>query len=382
MILHLDLDTFFVSCERLVNPELNGKPVIVGGMPDQRGVVSACSYEARNFGVHSAMPLRQAGKACPQGIFLHLNIALYRDYSNRVTQVIENLTPQFEKASVDEFYIDATGMFSYLFKSPLHFADHLITSVKDSTGLPASIGIGKNRLMAKIGSRLAKPIGVFYTIPGSEADILAPLPVTVIPGIGDRMEKELHDLKIFLIKDLQKTDPQILKKKFGVTGEKLIRKAFGQGRSEVDVESVRKSISSENTFDLDSDDPNYIKQQLIRCVEEVGYSLRKKSTKGSTFTLKIRLTGFETHTIQETIPFPISDDFSMTEIAFKLFDKIYKKNQWIRLIGFGVSHLTQPDDPPADLFSEQLTGKQNKVFEHIDKIKSKYGKQMIQLGKT
>ncbi len=382
VILHLDLDTFFVSCERLQKPELIGKPVIVGGNGDERGVVAACSYEARAFGVYSSMPLKWAKKACPQAIFIRGTHSLYSGYSQKVTQIVAGFAPRFEKASVDEFYIDITGMYKYIFNTPVEAAAWLQKEIGQRTGLPASCGIGSNRLMAKVGSKLAKPAGIFYTAPGTEAEILAPLPVSILPGVGDSTEEILKKWAVKTVGDLQSLPSEKLEKQFGKWGSDLFLKARGKGRDEISEESERKSVSSERTFHEDSSDPGFIRNQIIKCAEEVGFQLRKNGLKGKTMTLKIRTSGFSTHTHSETYPIPVNDDPHLIRYALDLFDLAWKPGVKTRLIGFGVHQLDPAEEVPLDLFQGEETSKMDSLYRQVDLVKTKYGKKTLRIAGT
>lgn len=380
LIMHLDLDTFFVSCERLVNPALNGKPVIVGGYGHERGVVAACSYEARKFGIYSSMPLRWAQKACPDAVFIPGNFRLYSDLSKKVAKIIADSASEYEQASVDEFYLDLTGFYKFVFDHPMQFAEKIQNQIKSELGLPSSIGIGQNRLIAKIGSKLAKPSGIFYCPSGSEEDLLGPLPIEYVPGIGDSMQEKLNKLGIRLIKDLQKLPADELEKRFGKWGLNLYFKSHGQSSSEVSIWGERKSVSSESTFPTDSKDSVFLKHQLLKCVEEVGYTLRNEKIKSETLTLKLRDTKFQTQTLSKTISYPLQDDRSLFEQALKLFSTLYDSNKQYRLIGFSASKLTRDEGPTHDLFEENETKKVKLLFEKVDLLKKKYGKSSLEMA--
>lgn len=380
IIMHLDLDTFFVSCERLHNPSLNGKPVIVGGYGNERGVVAACSYEARKFGIYSSMPLKWAQKACPNAIFIPGNFSLYSDLSKKVAKIIQNSASEYEQASVDEFYLDLSGFYKFVFDHPMQFAEKIKNKISNELGLPSSIGIGQNRLIAKIGSKLAKPAGIFYCPAGSEEDLLGPLPVEYIPGIGDSMQEKLNTMGILLLKDLQKVPVDVLEKKFGKWGRNLHFKSLGKSSSEVSIWGERKSVSSESTFPADTDDVVFLKHQLLKCVEEVGYTLRNEKLKSSTLTVKLRDHKFQTHTLSKTISFAIQDDHSLFDAALKLFSSLHFPMKTYRLIGFNASRLENETDAPANLFAEVETNKAQKLFEKVDLLKKKYGKSALELA--
>lgn len=380
IILHLDLDTFFVSCERLQRPELIGKPVIVGGNGDERGVVAACSYEARKFGVHSAMPLKWAKNACPEAIFIRGSMSLYADYSRQVTDVVRDFSPRFEKASIDEFYIDISGLYKYIFQSPVEAASWLRHEIDRKCGLPSSCGIGQNRLMAKIGSKLAKPAGIFFIPPGSEPELLAPLPADIIPGVGDSTLDVLKKFGVKTVGDIQKLSQTQLEKSLGKAGLDLFKKARGIGSELIETEYERKSVSSELTFSEDTYDPVNLRDQLVKCAQEVGYSLRNQKFKSATLTLKLRDHTFKTHTYSETYPFPVNDDHNLINRAMELFEKAWKPSVKIRLIGFGSSKLEPADLGPQDLFESESTEKVDRLFSKVDDLKRRFGKHSLEIA--
>ena len=380
LVLHLDLDTFFVSCERLRDPSLEGKPVIVGGYGHERGVVAACSYEARKFGIYSSMPLKWAKNACPNAIFIPGDLHLYSSYSKKVAQIIAETAAEYEQASVDEFYLDLSGFYKFIFEHPMEFAEKLQTKIRTQLGLPSSIGIGQNRLIAKIGSKLGKPAGIFYTPPGSEEELLGPLPIEYVPGIGDSTQEKLNSMGIRLIKDLQKLPQAELEKRFGKWGSNLYFKSHGQSSSEVSIWGERKSVSAESTFPEDSTDQTFMKHQLLKCVEDVGYTLRSENSKAETLVVKLRDNKFITKTFSKTISYPINDDTALYENALKLYSTLFDSSKSYRLIGFGVSKLTSASEMVSDLFEETESKKVKQLFEKVDLLKKKYGKSSLEMA--
>ena len=306
-IFHVDMDAFFVSVEELFNPELKGKAVVVGGQRDERGVVSAASYEARKFGVHSAMPLRTAAKLCPQAIFVNGHPDRYRECSEKVHRVLTSFSPQVEMASIDEAYLDMTGT-ERLHGPPLRAAHLLHQKMKTETRLNCSIGIGISRLIAKVSSARAKPNGVLWIVPGQEANFLAPLDVREIPGVGKVTEQNLHGLGIHKVGDLSRFDEDFLEEKFGKWGLALAGKARGEDAggwfdSEVGADSDPKSISHEHTYNEDTGNAEQLESTLMRLSEMVGRRLREGGLHARTLQLKLRYKDFTTITRAHTLPF-------------------------------------------------------------------------------
>ncbi len=295
-IFHVDMDAFFVSVEELFDPSLKGKAVVVGGQRGDRGVVSAASYEARKFGIHSALPLRTAAKLCPHAIFVDGHPERYRECSEKVFQVLQSFSPQVEMASIDEAYLDMTGT-ARLHGPPLQAAHKLHRRMKEDTRLNCSIGIGSSRLIAKVSSAQAKPNGVLYIVPGEEAKFLAPLDVRAIPGVGKVTESNLHALGIKKVGDLARLEESELEERFGKWGLALAGKARGQDAggwfdSEVGADTDAKSISHEHTYNEDTADPNQLEATLMRLSEMVGRRLREANFYARTIQLKLRYCDF------------------------------------------------------------------------------------------
>src|SRR5215472_14769869 len=311
-IFHVDMDAFFVSVEELFDASLKGKAVVVGGQRDERGVVSAASYEARKFGVHSAMPLRTAAKLCPHAIFVNGHPERYREFSGRVYGVLMSFSPQVEMASVDEAYLDMTGT-ERLHGPPLRAAHDLHARMKAETRLNCSVGIGISRLIAKVSSAKAKPNGVLWVLPGQEAKFLAPLDVRDIPGVGKVTEQNLHALGIQKVGDLARFDDSFLEERFGKWGLALAGKARGEDAggwfdSEVGADADPKSISHEHTFNEDTADPEQMESTLMRLSEMVGRRLREHGYHARTVQLKLRYKDFTTITRAHSLPAPTQLD--------------------------------------------------------------------------
>jgi DNA polymerase-4 len=343
-IFHVDMDAFFVSVEELYDPSLKGKAVVVGGQRDERGVVSAASYEARKFGVHSAMPLRTAAKQCPHAIFVDGHPERYRECSEKVYKILGAFTPQVEMASIDEAYLDMTGT-ERLHGPPLKAAHNLHQRMKTETGLNCSVGIGSSRLIAKVSSGQAKPNGILYIVPGEEAKFLAPLNVREIPGVGKVMESNLHALGIQKVGDLTKLEEGELEHRFGKWGLALAGKARGEDAggwfdSEVAEEHDAKSISHEHTYNDDTADPVQLESTLMRLSEMVGRRLREAHFHARTVQLKLRYKDFTTITRAHSLPNPTQLDTEIFENIRALFRKNWKKGVQIRLLGVHASSFT------------------------------------------
>src|SRR6516164_116447 len=341
-IFHVDMDAFFVSVEELFDPDLKGKPVVVGGQRDQRGVVSAASYEARKFGVHSAMPLRTAAKLCPQAIFLDGHMDLYHEYSGKAAAVLRDFSPAVEMASIDEAYLDMSGT-EKLHGPPLRSAHKLHEKIKDRTGLNCSIGIGSSRLMAKICSDQAKPNGVLYVLPGQEQRFLAPLDVGRIPGVGKVTQAHLNDMGIVHIGDLLLAEESVLEQNFGKWGTALAGKARGEDdgawfAGEVGEDWQAKSISHEHTFAQDTRDRDKLESTLARLSEMVGRRLREQQFSARTIQLKLRYSDFTTITRAHSLSQPTGVDTEIFETVRKLFLDNRESGRPIRLLGVHASN--------------------------------------------
>lgn len=374
-IVHFDLDSFFVSVERLLNPELNGKPVVVGSL-SPRGVVASCSYEARKYGIHSAMPSLQAKRLCPDAFFVGGNMKLYSQYSAMVTQIIAEASPIFEKASVDEHYIDITGMDR--FYGSLKWTTELRNRIIKETGLPISCGLSVNKTLAKMATNEAKPNGILY-VPEKDVDsFLAPLSIKKIPMIGPKSYDRLHSMGITTIADLRRIPLDKMEKMLGKYGTVIGLKALGIDNRPVITFHDPKSVSKERTFRDDISERKQLQVVLTSLTEKTAFELRRKSKLAGSVTVKIRYSNFNTRVLQRTIPFT-NYDHVLIRIAEELFERLYRKNSPVRLIGirFGnlADHLGQ-----LDLFEELKP--YGSLYQTMDKIKSKYGKTIISRAVT
>jgi DNA polymerase IV len=382
-IFHVDMDAFFVSVEELFDPSLKGKPVVVGGQRNERGVVSAASYAARKFGVHSAMPLRTAAKLCPQAIFVDGHPERYRECSEKVYKVLTTFSPQIEMASIDEAYLDMTGT-ARLHGPPLKAAHKLHQRMKEETRLNCSIGIGSSRLIAKVSSGQAKPNGVLLIVTGEEAKFLAPLDVREIPGVGKVMEKHLHALGIQKVGDLARLEESELEERFGKWGLALAGKSRGEDAggwfdSEVGADTAAKSISHEHTYNEDTADANQLEATLMRLSEMVGRRLREANFYARTLQLKLRYKDFTTITRAYTLPVATQLDGEIFEQVRTLFRKNWKQGSHVRLLGVQTSSFeAQPEQISLLENSQQKRWKD--VLAATDKLRDRYGESSVALA--
>lgn len=366
IIAHFDLDSFFVSVEVLNDSSLKGKPVLVGGR--ERGVVAACSYEARKFGIHSAMPMKTAMRLCPQAIVVSGSRGEYSKYSRWVTEIIAAKAPLFEKASIDEFYLDLTGMDKYF--DPYQWTIDLRKEIIDKTGLPISFAIASNKMVAKIATNEAKPNGYLEIPTGREKEYLAPLRVNKIPGVGEHLYQALQELNINTIGELGNVSIDFLENRFGKFGSDLWNKANGIHYGEVVPYHEAKSVSTENTFEENIKDPNRLMQELVRMIERVAYEVRQDNKMAGCIAVKVRYADFETTSKQTTIPYTFYDD-ELIPLAKELFQKLWRKGEPVRLLGVRLSELTN-EAVQTNLFSD--AEKKTELYKAIDDVKNRFGK--------
>lgn len=369
-IVHMDLDTFFVSCERLLDSRLNGKPVLIGGTSD-RGVVASCSYEARTFGVHSAMPMRMAKQLCPEAIILRGDAGTYTKFSQNVTEVIKESVPLYEKTSIDEFYIDLTGMDQFFGCHKL--ASELRQRIIKETGLPISFGLSLNKTVSKIATGEAKPNNEIRILAGTEKPFLAPLSVKKIPMVGNVTYKSLCDLGIKQIKTVQEMPMELMYKVLGKNGLSIWEKANGIDNSPVIQYHERKSISTERTFNKDTTDVVKLKGIIIAMAENLAYQLRRGNKLTACVTFKIRYSDFQTYTQQQRIPYSAMDH-SILPVVLDLFEKLYNRRLLVRLIGVKFSHLVEGGHQ-VNLFEDDT--KYLHLSEAIDKMRERYGDRAV-----
>ncbi len=372
-IIHLDLDTFFVSVERLKNPQLNSRPVIIGGMSD-RGVVASCSYEARQFGVSSAMPMKMARMLCRDAVFIRGDMDLYSRYSRMVTDIIDEKAPLYEKASIDEHYIDVTGMDRFF--GLLKWTQELRNTIIRNTGLPISFGLSVNKTVSKIATGEAKPNGLLQVPQDTVMPFLSPLSIKKIPGIGDKTYHLLRSMGVTTIRVLSQIPPEMMVRLMGKNGTMLWEKANGIDRTPVHPWHDSKSIGTESTFDQDSIDIVRMKEMLVKMVEKTAYELRDQEKLTSCVTVKIRYSNFDTHTIQQQVPYTAFDHV-LIPVVKDLFEKIYQRRMLIRLIGIRFSGLV-PGSQQLNMF-EDSTEMVN-LYQALDRIKRKYGDRIVGRG--
>ena len=382
-VFHVDMDAFFVSVEELFDPTLKGKPVVVGGQRDERGVVSAASYEARKFGVHSAMPLRTAAKLCPQAIFVNGHPDRYRECSEKAHKVLTSFSPQVEMVSIDEAYLDMTGT-ERLHGPPLLAAHKLHHRMKAETQLNCSIGIGASRLIAKVCSGKAKPNGVLFILAGRESKFLAPLDVRDIPGVGKVTEQKLHSLGIRKVGDLSKFDDGDLEQKFGKWGVALAGKARGEDagawfEGEIGADEGAKSISHEHTYDQDTANVAQLEATLMRLCEMVARRLREHHLRARTLQLKLRYKDFTTITRAHSLESPTQLDNEIFKQIYRLFHANWRKGAEVRLLGVQASSFGHYS-AQLDFLEDHGREKWENVLSAADRLRDKFGESSITLG--
>lgn len=381
-IFHVDMDAFFVSVEELFDPSLKGKAVVVGGKADERGVVSAASYEARKFGVHSAMPLRTAAKQCPHAIFVDGHPERYREYSGKVYEVLKRFSPKLEMVSIDEAYVDMTGT-DRLHGPALLAAHRLHQRMKDETQLNCSIGIATSRLVAKLCSDQAKPNGMLWILPGCEAAFLAPLEVRKIPGVGKVLEKKLQEQGIRKVGDLARQEDAWLKDHFGALGLALAGKSKGLDAggwfdSDIGVDEGPQSVSHEHTFTHDTDDQQALEAMLARLSEMVCRRLREQSLRARTLQLKLRTSDFHTVTRARTVSRPTAVDSEVFAVMRALFRENWS-SEAVRLLGVNASHFDEEGEQ-LSLDGQNAHEKWNQALSAADRLRDKFGENAISLA--
>lgn len=365
-IVHLDLDTFFVSVECLRNPKLLGKPVLIGGSGD-RGVVAACSYEARKFGIHSAMPMKMARKLCAHAILVRGDMEAYSKYSRLVTDIIQDAVPLVEKSSIDEFYVDLTGMDKYF--GCWKFTEELKRKLIRESGLPISYALASNKLISKVATNEVKPNGQIEIPFGNEKNYLAPLSIAKIPGIGKQTAFLLIKMGVETVKVLSEIPIEMMQQLLGKNGSELWRRAQGIDDSPVIPYHEQKSISTENTFQQDTIDMQFLHSELVRMTGHIGFQLRQQNKLTGCITVKIRYSNFETFTRQATIPYTNADHL-LLQTARELFTQLYERRMLIRLLGVRFTHLV-PGNYQISLFDD--TQENIRLYQAIDLVKNKFG---------
>ena len=380
-IAHVDLDAFFASCEQRDNPEYRSRPVVVGALPGGRGVVAAASYEAREFGIHSAMPISEAYRRCPDAVYVRPDMEKYSRESRRVFEALEAVTPLVEKASVDEAYLDVSGL-EKLLGPPAVIGRTIKTRIHEATGLAASVGIGPNRLIAKLGSEHRKPDGLMVVAPDEVLDFLAPMPVANLRGVGKQTRKRFAELRIATVAQLREATPARLQKALGAkAAESFRRQAMGMASDQVVPGRQRKSISKERTFETDVDSDAILHEQLRELAASVARTARRENLAGRVVTLKIRFTGFDTHTRQLKLDQPTHDERVMLRTAWQLYQHGDLPRKAVRLIGVGISDWATPQSAQAELFGkDDGQAGDERVLQAIDQVAEKFGTGKLQLG--
>lgn len=369
-IAHFDLDAFFVSVECLKNPVLKGKPLIVGGSGD-RGVVSACSYEARRFGIHSAMPMKLARRLCPHALIISGDMENYSRYSKLVTEIIAEKVPLFEKSSIDEFYIDLTGMDKYFGCSM--FTKELKQTITKESGLPISWALASNKLISKVATNEVKPNGQLEIPFGGEKIFLAPLNIGKMPGIGKETTNLLERMGVETVRTLSEIPVKLLHNLLGKTGIELSRKANGIDETPVIPYREQKSISTEQTFSNDTIDVHFLRSQLVRMTESIAFELRKQNKLTGCVTVKLRYANFDTVTKQCSIAY-CGADHILLDTARRLFEQLYDRRMLVRLIGIRFTHLI-PGNYQISLFDD--TQEMIRLYQAIDQVKNRFGETLI-----
>ena len=369
-IMHLDLDTFFVSVERLADSRLNNRPILIGGTSD-RGVVASCSYEARRFGVHSGMPMKTARMLCPEATIIRGNSMNYLKYSDMVTEIIREAVPIYEKSSIDEFYTDLTGMDRFF--GCLKFAGELRQRIMRETGLPISFGLSTNKTVAKVATGEAKLNNQLHIAKGTERMFLAPLPVKKIPMVGEKTQQILRHLGVRIIQTLQEMPPEMMQQVLGKNGVVIWKKARGEDDAPVVPYSERKSISTERTFDRDTTDVEKIRGILIAMAENLAFQLRRGAKVSACVTIKVRYADFNTYSLQERIPYTSADHLLVPKVL-ELFTRLYNRRMLVRLIGVRYSHLVSGGHQ-IHLFDD--SEERIRLYEALDKLRLRYGDRAV-----
>lgn len=369
-ILHLDLDTFFVSVERRISPELRGVPLLVGGTSD-RGVVAACSYETRGFGVHSGMPMKMAKELCPEAKVIRGNAGTYSKVSDEVTEIIKEAVPLFEKSSIDEFYADLSGMDKFF--GSYKYATELRQKIIKETGMPISFGLSVNKVVSKVATNEAKPNNQLKIDLGFEKHFLAPLSVKKIPMVGDKTYQTLRNLGIRQVKTIQEMPMDIMQRVLGANGQVIWKRANGLDNTPVIPFHERKSISNERTFDRDTIDVVKLKGIIVAMAENLAYQLRRGEKLTACIAVKIRYSDFNTYSKQKRIPYTSADHILIPKIM-ELFDSLYSKRMLVRLVGIRFSHLVS-GNYQINLFDD--TEEALNLYQAMDNVRKRFGDRAV-----
>jgi DNA polymerase-4 len=387
LIMHIDLDAFFASIEQRDHPEYRGRPLVIGAQPGRRGVVATCSYEARRYGVRSAMPINEAARRLPPGtVYLRPNMARYGEVSRQIMHALERISPVVEQVSVDEAFLDVSGM-ERLIGSPEVIGHRAKTAIHEAVALTASVGIGPNRLIAKLASDYQKPDGLTIVLPEQVQAFLTPQPLTVLRGLGVKSAPILQRLGLRTVADVQRLSLLELRRHLGdLAGTRIYEQSRGIASDNIHTDTERKSISKETTFNEDITDPEILRDTLLWAAQEVGYVARQEGLKGNQVVLKIRFRGFETHTRSRSLPTPTSADREIFKQTWELFQSERWTGRPVRLIGLGITGWdtnTSPQVEQGDLFDEVLPEadpKQDLLYETLDAVSEKFGRKSVRLG--
>jgi len=380
-ILHVDIDAFFASVEQILRPELKGKPVIVGGDPDERSVVASASYEARAFGVHSAMPLAEAKRLCPQAVFLKGSSHQYSKMSEKMRDVFYSFTPDIEMASLDEAYLDLTGC-RRIYRDPFATAEGIKLAVKKSTGLNVSIGVSSSKLLAKIASDYAKPNGIACVRSGYEAAFLRPLDLKELPGVGPKTLERLHRYNLRLIGDVQKMSPAALSAALGPAGVSLSERSLGLDSGPVEEALFPKSISRETTFEEDVADRRVMEAMLSYLAERAANKLRSISMSARTVAVKLRYGDFSTYHMSRSLKEHSTHDSDFRALALEIFNRLFTRRMRVRLVGVSLSNLSAEPAHQAALFGEERRLKKERLYRGIDAVRSRFGFSSLFTGRA
>ncbi len=377
LVLHLDMDAFYAAVEQLDHPEYRGKPVVVGADPKAgrgRGVVSTASYEARKYGIHSAMPISQAYRRCPQAIFVFPRFERYTAISRQVMNILRDFSPQLAQISIDEAFIEITQTANF-HGGAKSLAEKLKARIKNETGLTASVGVAPNMFIAKVASDLQKPDGLTICEAGREKAFLAPLPIKKLWGVGPKTEAHLQKMGFSTIGQLAQCSQKMLAERLGKWGAHLWELANGIDDRPVEDWGPRKSISQEHTYDQDIADPQIVEQTIWRIADGLSADMRQADLKGQVLTLKIRLEGFETFTRQRKLPEFTNDAATMRQLALEIFRKFDRQGKKVRLIGLGMSHLNNVGGEQLSLFQTEEQTRRDKVSNLLDTLRAKHGEE-------
>jgi len=379
-ILHVDVDAFFASVEQVLDPRLRGKPVIVGGNPNDRSVVASASYPARAFGVRSAMPIAQARRLCPHAVFLPGNLQAYCEFSERVREILLRFTPLVEAASMDDFYLDFTGC-RPLHGRPLQAAERMKSVVRAETGLSVTAAVASNKLLAKVASDLAKPDGLIEVRRGCEAAFLRPLPVGRLPGVGPSNEATLRKLNLVTVGQVAEIPPESLEQMFGAWGAALGERARGRDDSPVIAEAARpKSIGRESTFPQDTSDRAEVRAMLYSLTERAARQLREEGLLARCVTVRVRYADFQTVTAARTLPTLTDQDKAFYETALEQVERLLARRMRVRLIGVTLSALASLQERQGDLFAETEFQRRRRYYRGLDRLRDRLGFEIARVG--